>query len=123
MKTIPADAPGKGGVLSEPFKGFEFCDVLDGLLRERTRLTAMKLVTDHGGTLYLLHRILVNRALTQNLKQIKLHECALCEYSFRDPHQSVSAAAYRLMEERLTSLQEGVRAYFKHEIEEDGLLD
>jgi hypothetical protein len=110
--------------MGEPFEGFKFCDVLDGLLCERTSLTAMKVVTMHGGAVYWLHRFLVNRALGENLRLIKMHECALCQYSFRDPHNFPPyAAAYQLMEEQLTIIQKAVRAYFKHEIEEDGLLD
>ncbi len=109
--------------MSEPFKGFKFCEVLDGLLYERTRLTAMKVVTNYCGTVYWLHRLLVNRALKEKMKRTRSHECALCQRSFRDPRDSVPAAGYRLMEEELTSLRLGVQAYFKHEIEEDGLLD
>jgi hypothetical protein len=119
---VPAEAPERREIVRE-FKGFKFCQVLDGLLYERARLTAVKVVANYGGGVYWLHRLLVSRALTKNLKQIRIHECALCQCSFGGLLYRAPAEAYQLMEEELMSLQEEIQSYLKHEIEEDGLLD
>jgi hypothetical protein len=108
--------------VSEPFKGFQFCEVLDGLLAERTRLTAIKVLANYGGTVNWFHGFLANRALVQNMRLIKNHECVLCEYAFRNPNLSTSTMAYHLLEEEISHLQIGVQAYLKHDIDEGGLL-
>jgi hypothetical protein len=54
--------------VGESVRGFKFCGVLDGLLCERARLTAIKVASNCGGVIYWLHRVLATRALSHNLK-------------------------------------------------------
>ena len=101
-----------------------FCVALDGLLYERTHLTAMKVVTIHGGQIHWLQQFLVNRALARNRKRIKKHDCALCQRFFRSTHGPLpTTAAYKFMEGELGRLQERAQALLKQEIEEGALLD
>ena len=101
-----------------------FCVDLDGLLYERTHLTAVKVVTIHGGQIHWLQQFLVNRALARNLKRIKKHDCALRQRCFRSTHgPSPTTVAYKLIEGELGRLQQRAQALLKQEIEEDALLD
>jgi hypothetical protein len=106
--------------VSEPFK-FQFCEALDGLLSERTRLTAITALTNLGPVNWLQH-FLVNRALKKNLRLIQNHECGLCEMTLRNPQHSSLEPVSRLMEAELTTLRFKVERSLKHELNE-GLLD
>ena len=100
-----------------------FCVALDGLLHERARLMAIKVVTVHGGKIHWLQEFFVNRALARNRKQIATHECALYQRRFAEGPPRPMTTAFRLMEEELGRLHERMRATLRQEIEIDGLLD
>jgi hypothetical protein len=101
-----------------------FCGALDGLLYERTHLTAMKAITINGGRIYWLQEFLVNRALARNLKRIREHDCALCQRFFRSTRGPLpSIAAQKLVNGELGRLHERAQALLKQEIEEGALLD
>ena len=96
--------------------------VLDGLLNQRARLTAVKYLTNYGGFDNWLHGLLVNRALKRNLRFIRMHECPLCQVAFRRADVLPADAARELFVKELALVQQNTLPYLNRELNE-GLID
>jgi hypothetical protein len=104
---------------NEHLPKLEFCEALDGLLQERTRLTMMKALTNYSDTLSRVLNFVVKRDLARNLKQIQSHNddwpCALCEMKGQLDPEPACNSIDRLVQQQLSLIQMIVRGSLRSE--------